>query len=318
MERWSPTTHKIYRLLKRENVFGHADRPLKMGVAVSGGADSVALLLILNDLAPALHLELTVLHVHHGPGEKFRDRAEKLTVDLAKKLELDFQVARASEVLKSEKKLRDLRRKHLTEWQKQLGLGLVVTAHHLDDLLETRLMRLIRGTGRNGLKAIPVRRGFWFRPLLELNHIDLVTELESRNETWLEDPSNNNTQYFRNWVRQVWLPQLAEKNPGALRRMSLSLENLTFSSRSKDSMDVFLAENSLSRPAYLKLSVSEQKQSLAKLFFSLKMTDYSQSQIEEVRKRLDNSRRQHTFKVSGLEWRVNAEQISASLSKKQD
>lgn len=308
MKQWSALTHRIYRTLRRENVIGKPDRPLRLGLAVSGGADSVAMMFTLIDLASALKYELVILHVHHGGEDPFRDQAASFTRRLARRSGLPFRTTRCKVVLKSEKELRDFRRSQLLRWQQELGLDLLVTAHHSDDLLETRLMRLIRGTGRNGLRAIPFRRGVWLRPLLEVTHYDLVTELQARSVSWLEDPSNRNPQFFRNWLREVWLPQLAEKNRGALRRMSLSLENLT--SQTKTAMDVFLADNSLSRSAYLKLNVFEQKQSLAELFYRLKMTNYSQNQIEEVRKRLDNSSRQHMFTVSGLEWRVNAEQIS--------
>lgn len=284
-----------------------------MGVAVSGGADSVALLAVLKDLKSSLDLNLEVLHVHHGPGEneKYRDRAEKFVRRLAKLWNLPFHTVKSSEVLQSEQALRNFRREAFLTWVKDLQLDWVATGHHNQDLLETRILRLLRGTGVRGFSAIQSRQPPWLRPFLHLSPQVLRSDLIERKQKWLEDESNLDPRFLRNWIRHHWLPALEKRSPGAVDRWAASLSTLAESLKASEKIlsGLWVNQNTLSRPLYLQLSPSQQRQALAQLFWHLKSTNYSQAQIEEVRKRLDNPRNEHSFTVSSLDWRVNAEQI---------
>lgn len=320
---WTPLTHEIYRWLATERVGRRtgfsalSGNPVRIGIALSGGADSIALTVVLNDIAGALGLELHLLHVHHGPGrnKKHRDEAETFVKQLAQQLNLPLSMIRSKESLPSEQAMRVFRRRAFLSWVEDLGLDWIATGHHSQDLLETRILRLLRGTGARGFSAISARQSPWLRPFLHISPVILRGELIQREQPWLEDESNRDPRYLRNWVRHTWLPLLEKRSPGAVERWGASLSTLAESLQEPaNPAGLWLNENTLSRPVYLQLSPAEQRQALAHLFWRLKNTNYSQSQIEEVRKRLDNPKNEHIFTVSRLLWRVNAEQILARRS----
>ncbi|MBK7892576.1 MAG: hypothetical protein IPJ84_17520 [Bdellovibrionales bacterium] len=126
-------------------------------LALSGGFDSWVLLNVMVAVASRWAVKLKVVHVHHGFVDdseqlKFRDRAEALVRDWARVFSLEVKIVRGESASQSEAALRELRRKAFTELD-----GPVVTAHHFDDVFETRLIRLLRGTGGRGLGAMTAR-----------------------------------------------------------------------------------------------------------------------------------------------------------------
>lgn len=303
MQSWTPLEHRIFRLLKAHKMEG-AD----ILVAVSGGADSMGLLYVLKELESALKLKIRVAHIHHGPGEwkAFRDRAEKMVRQACGHLKVPLTVVHSDQELRSEQELRRFRRNALLE----LAAGSwIFTGHHLQDLLETRLIRLIRGTGPQGLRAISIRSKPWFRPWLTTTTQEIRQELAGKHQDFWEDPSNRDLGPLRNWIRQEWLPALESKRPGALRALGRSLENLA---KAKDEKldQVFLAPGVLSRGLFHALGASQKQQVLARCLLNVVGLNYSSGQIEEIKKRLDNPKNQHSFRMRNSLWQVNAEQIS--------
>jgi len=189
----------------------------RIGVAVSGGADSTALLVILSELRETLGFDLVALHVDHGlRRESASDRA--FVEALAARLGVPC-VARRFRIRRRkgeslEMAARRVRLGFFAEQTASLGLDAVATAHHADDLAETFLMRLARGSGPEGLAGLkPVSRlpGITFvRPFLGLTHADLIAFLERRGIAWREDATNADTSIPRNNVRHVVLPFLRE------------------------------------------------------------------------------------------------------------
>ena len=179
-------------------------------VAVSGGADSVALLRVLTALAPELSLRLHVLHVDHGLRPDSPRDAEFVR-QLAARLGVAVDVARVTVAPGGslEAAARAARYAALEAHATRLGADRIALGHTADDQAETVLMRMLAGAGVRGLAGIPHVRGRIIRPLLDTRRPQLVAELRERELPWIEDPSNRDPQFLRNRIRHELLPLLA-------------------------------------------------------------------------------------------------------------
>src|SRR5438105_6744354 len=189
-----------------------------VGVAVSGGADSVCLLHVLLELAPRWDLRLSVLHLDHGlRGEE--SRGDALFVrELAGRLGLpvcirEVQVAAAPDNLEQA-----ARKARLAFFQERIASGSVervALGHTRSDQAETVLFRFLRGSGTAGLAGIrPVTGDGLVRPLIAVDRADVTRFLRERGIPWREDSTNAGPQFARNRIRHQLLPQLArEWNP---------------------------------------------------------------------------------------------------------
>ncbi len=188
-------------------------------IAVSGGADSVALLHLLRGRA-----QIAVAHLDHGLRPASSADAE-FVAELAASLELPFVTERVDVRRVAEKRswsvedaARRVRYGFLTRSAKRLGCDAILTAHTLDDNSETVLLQLLRGSGR--ATGIMARRGRVLRPLLHTGKHQLKTYLQERNLVWREDDSNNNQRFTRNWLRHSVLPLLETRFPDAALALS--------------------------------------------------------------------------------------------------
>ena len=194
-------------------------------VAVSGGADSTALLYLLTRLAPASHLRLHGLHVDHGLREGSAREAEAVQ-GLARRLGVPIDVARVSVSQQGslEAAARVARYAALEAHADRLGARRIAVGHTADDQAETVLMRLLEGAGVRGLAAIPPVRGRIIRPLIAVRRAALVALLEEAGLGWIEDPSNVDLKFVRNRIRHELLPMLAAAHDadlvGALTRVA--------------------------------------------------------------------------------------------------
>lgn len=209
-------------------------RPGRLLVAVSGGQDSVVLLDVLAGLAPSLGLNLVVAHVHHGLRGADADADAAHVAQLAEMRELafvsrrvDVQAERAEHVSRTrptlEEAARDLRRAALLEMAEETRCAAIATAHHAGDQAETVLMRILRGTGPDGLSGIAPKSadGRWLRPLLGVLPDEIAKWASARQLVWREDASNRDPRFTRNQLRHSLLPALAETfNPQVLRTLS--------------------------------------------------------------------------------------------------
>lgn len=208
------------------SMMGPGDRG---GVAVSGGADSVALLLILHRLAARLQISLHVLHVDHGwRGEASRADAAFVAA-LAHRLRLPYEELRLTGKPERGNAEQDARQNRLT-WFAQMraehGLRWVATGHSLEDQAETVLFRVLRGSGLNGLRGIlPVTSEGLVRPLIETSRASLRDWLREQGAEWREDETNSDLSYHRNWIRHRLLPMVKQDGgfagvEGALGRLA--------------------------------------------------------------------------------------------------
>ena len=220
-------------LLNRIRTFAHRHalwRPdTRVIVALSGGSDSVALLLVLRDFASAGELALdTVAHLHHGIRGADADEDEAFCRDLCAGLNTPFVSARTdvpaaarTDGTSIEVSARRARLRFLEDIRVRCGADVIATAHTEDDQAETVLLRLVRGAGGRGLAGIAPRRDRLIRPLLTCTRDDLRSELRARGQTWREDSTNADLANPRNRVRHELLPYLATHfNPSVTRALA--------------------------------------------------------------------------------------------------
>lgn len=216
-------------------------------MAVSGGADSVALLRVLT----ALDQRLAVGHVHHGLREQ-ADHDCAFVASLARKWGLRFSERRVAAATRDgrspEARARALRYAALESLREELDCHWVATAHTCDDQAETVLFRATRGTGPDGLAAIEPRSGALVRPLLAVRRKSLRAYLAERGEGWREDLSNADLRVPRNALRARVLPVLEEIQPGAIEKLA-ALAELARLARDEGRPAVETALAGSSRPA---------------------------------------------------------------------
>lgn len=205
----------------------------KFAIAVSGGCDSMALTFLIKKYFPKL--EFTALIVDH----KFRPESTKEAKWVKNYLEknninstilsLPTTDHRPLTTKHTEESLRNLRYSLITEYCKKNKIKTVLTAHHLDDNIETFLMRLERGSGIDGLSSIPERtemNGVTFiRPLLSFTKDELKNFLIDNKIKWVEDPSNESDKFTRNKLRKALL-NISDYDL-LRKRLSGVLENIT-------------------------------------------------------------------------------------------
>lgn len=202
----------------------------RVAVAVSGGADSVALLRVLLELRAALGLVLLVAHFNHQLRGDESDADERFVAELAAKHDLPFFAGRAdvrehatSHKLSLEHAARELRYEWLTRLAHEQRFDAIATAHNSDDQAETVLMKFLRGAGTRGLAGIhAVHTGHGsriIRPLLETPRREIERYLNALNQPWREDHSNLDTQHTRNRIRHELLPLLERDYNPNLRQL---------------------------------------------------------------------------------------------------
>jgi len=205
---------ELSRAVETSDLFGERDRVL---VAVSGGADSMALLHLLHELHPA---GLAAAHFDHGiRRDGGRDRALVESFCARRGIPCDCgagDVPRRARARKEslEEAARKLRYEFLEAAADRAGANRIATAHTLDDHVETVLMRVLRGSGIRGVAGIPARRGRIIRPLLSARRSDTVAYCREHSVPFREDPTNADTRFARNRIRHVVLPRLRRAHPG--------------------------------------------------------------------------------------------------------
>lgn len=226
---------KARAAIKRYNMAGPGSAVL---VAVSGGADSVAVIHVLDDLKDSLGLSLSIAHLNHSlrGSESDEDAAfvEALAGDLG--LECVSEVTDVRGLASAERRsLEDAghqaRRRFLMRVALRLGCDCIATGHHADDQAETVLIRLIRGGGAGGLAGIrPVSSDGFVRPLIHCRRHEIRRYLDDRGIPYREDSSNLDVSFLRNRIRHELIPTLQRNyNPSIvdlLCRTSLNMAEI--------------------------------------------------------------------------------------------
>ena len=220
-----PLAAQLLQTIRKQESIRPGDR---LAVAVSGGADSVALLCLLLELRSELGVVLSVAHVNHKLRGDESDEDEHFVAELADEHGLELHVRSApvlgrggSEIPSGvEAAARELRYVFFRQLARESRVAKIATAHTLDDQAETVLLRLFRGTGIRGLAGIHPRIVFEdegrmvgevVRPLLGFRRTALLEFLRERDQSWREDSSNRDLAFLRNRVRHHLLPMIGEE-----------------------------------------------------------------------------------------------------------
>ena len=192
--------------------------------AVSGGADSMALLWGLYLLREKLDIDLRAAHFNHGLRGEESDRDEAHVREFCHRFDIPLAVG-AGKVTAGEKGLEAAARDARYDFLDTLP-GKLATAHTADDNAETVLMHLVRGTGLKGLGGIAPVRGRIIRPMLDVTRQQVLDFLEEYHVAYVSDSSNETDAYLRNRLRHHVMPMLKEENPRLAENLSATAQRL--------------------------------------------------------------------------------------------
>ena len=221
---------KVKKNIQDAQFFGRGDTVI---AGVSGGSDSIALTYILHTLQYELGFHLHIAHYNHHL-RRTANADQKFVESLAEELNVPCSVGHWKNPKALKKgSLEEAARKHrfqfLNQLAKKINAHAVVLAHTEDDLAETVLMRILRGTGLQGLRGILPRRRLdnvcFVRPLLNIKKDIILAFLKKKNISFRIDPTNHQTKFFRNKVRIELMPLLAKKYNHNIRGLLTNLAN---------------------------------------------------------------------------------------------
>ena len=199
----------------------------KILIATSSGVDSVVLCTLCNDLG----LNFSIAHCNFSLRGEESDEDAKFAKALAKLLNVDFYLKKFNTIsykensgLSTQMAARELRYKWFDDLL--INYDCLLTAHHLDDQLETFLMNLSRGSGLGGLLGIPIINKKKIRPLLSFSKNQIVNYARENNISWREDSSNLSNDYLRNEIRNNVIPEFKKSAPDLLKNFNKSLNYL--------------------------------------------------------------------------------------------
>ena len=235
---------RMFASVKKQGMFRAGER---VGVGVSGGADSVALLLLLLELREKLGIVVSVAHLNHKLRAKASDADEQFVAKLAAKHGLVFHgesVDVAARAKREKANLEDAARRTRYEFFAKLvtegKLDRVAVAHTADDQAETVLAHILRGTGLAGLGGIHPRTESVVRPLLGARRAELRKYLRSKKQKWREDATNRDTARMRARIRKKLLPLLEKEfQSGVVEHLALLAE---FAREDEEFLDLLARE----------------------------------------------------------------------------
>ena len=201
-------------------------------IAYSGGCDSTALLYFANKTARKNKINIRAIHVNHNLNKESK-KWENHCKEFCKGINVELYIENINIILKPgdsiEEKAREER--YLSIYSQMGKKTLMMTAHHGDDQAETFLYQLFRGSGAKGLSSMPrikkIKKGFHFRPFLAFNKKTLEDFVAFKSLSYVEDLSNNNTDFSRNFIRKEILPNIKRKWPSCASTISRSAQNLS-------------------------------------------------------------------------------------------
>lgn len=221
---------KIKESIRTSHLFKNGSTVI---VGVSGGPDSVFLLHVLYTLRYELGIYIYIAHLNHRL-RKSADLDQQFVERVARELKVPCTVSRriiqkSTKVSSLEERARQVRFDFLTQVAQKQQADIIVLGHTQDDLAETVLMRILRGTGLLGMRAILPKKeinGFTVvRPLLTVKRKEILSYITANNIKYRNDPTNRNTKFFRNKIRLQLLPLLEREYNGNVKEI---LANLSF------------------------------------------------------------------------------------------
>lgn len=261
-------------------------------VALSGGADSVALLLVLKRLG--VHIEAVHCNFHLRGEESNRD--ENFVVRLCEqqgiplhRIHFDTRTYAKLHHVSIEMAARSLRYSYFEQLRKDIGAEAICVAHHRDDSVETVLINLIRGTGIHGLTGIRPRQGYILRPLLCVSRKDIEKFLQHIGQSFVTDSSNLIDDVVRNKIRLNILPLMQEINPSIAESIQQTAERMANAERIYNNSIKQALESAPSKYSLEIKTVKTFAAPEALLFEWLHGFNFSPATIQQVYQHLDAS-----------------------------
>ena len=217
---------KIYQSFQNNLKKDNPDLEILLGL--SGGLDSCVLLDVLAQMQTQLHFKLKAIHVHHGLSPSADDWLN-FCKEKCKLLDIEFYDVKVKINEKSslgiEGEARELRYRAIKKKQK----GILALGHHQNDQAETLMLQLFRGSGLKGLAGMPefdINRKFW-RPMLNIKKELLEKYASENNIEYIEDESNEDINFDRNFIRSKVLPLIESRYPASIETISRSVSNIS-------------------------------------------------------------------------------------------
>ena len=269
---------KVCEYIKKHKLLNSNDLYI---IALSGGVDSVALLLLLKNA----HFNVHAAHCNFHLRGAESDRDEAFCVELCQQLGVElhrahFDTREYTELHKVsiEMAARELRYKWFDQLRQDMGAAGICVAHHRDDSVETVLLNLVRGTGLRGLTGIQPRNGFILRPFLCVSRAEIEAFLSGRGQKYVTDSTNLEADVLRNKVRLQVLPLLCELNPAVSENIQRTAENLVEAQKILDAIsDNYKNSNILELSELEKYGSSEYV-----VFEWLKNYGFNGSQVHQI------------------------------------
>ena len=207
--------------------------------------------------------------------------------------------------LTSEQSLRDFRYQQFKLHQKEYEI--LVLAHHLDDLLETQLMDLIRGSHFEHWENHKEHSGQTFRPLAQVAREDILNYAMNINLKWVEDPTNSETDSLRNWLRNGFISELAQKSKGYKENLMKNLVKL-FEYRPTI---VPVPELEIPLSQWMVLTENDKQQFVLRSGLRLGLKSMTQGQILDILKKLDLGQKEIKFQTGPIFWTKTTDRLQA-------
>lgn len=219
--------NKIFSFVKQHNMINKGDTVI---CGLSGGADSVCLLIVMHEISRTIGFTVQALHVNHRLRGDESDRDENFCRELCSRLDIPFKAVSCNVTAFAEEK-----QLSVEEAARIMRYGIfaensagskIATAHNANDNLETIIFNLTRGTALKGISGIPLTRGNIIRPLLAVSRQEIENYLKTLNQNYVTDSTNLSDDYTRNRIRHQILPVLYGINPSVVETSVNSAEAL--------------------------------------------------------------------------------------------
>lgn len=300
---------RVRQYIIKEKLFAGSERLL---IALSGGADSVALLRVLLSLGYTCEAAHCNFHLRG----KESDRDEAFVRELCERLDVSLHVVHFDTVtyasqhhVSIEMAARELRYRYFKNLALQMGAAYVAVAHHQNDSVETFLLNLIRGTGINGLRGIRPKNGEIVRPLLSVSRKEILEYLAELEQDYVTDSTNLQDEYTRNKIRLNVLPLMESINPSVQNNIVATSEYLSeiaevYNSLMEKGKKKVVVPFSEGGDGAFKISIPcllEEPASRSLLFEVLHPLGFNSSQLEMIYRQLEGESGR-IFRVK--EWNV--------------
>ena len=311
--------YDVHKFIEEKKLFNLQDKIL---VALSGGADSVALLRVLLSLGytcECAHCNFHLRGLESDRDETFvRQLCEKQGIPLHV-THFDTSAYAKEHHISIEMAARELRYEWFEHIRKEIGASAIAVAHHRDDSVETFLLNLMRGAGINGLKGIPVKNGLIVRPLLSVSREDILDYLQAIHQDFVTDSTNMEDEYMRNKIRLNIIPVMKEVNPSIME--TIQETTFRFSEISniyqQDRMEAIAHKLTSTSPDLFRISVADVLEDLAPvslLHEILFPKGFNGRQIQDIYRTLSSSQSGKRF--FSADWEVLRDREDLWIKKK--